>query len=696
MHRPITALAFLVLLAANSAAAAPSVPADIPGPVAVPPPAWARHLHAQFTAIDDALPGELGVYVENIHTGDSFSFHGDETWYMASVIKVPIAIQVLRDIQDGTLSLDTRIELLVDDFVDGAGETNLHPAGARLRVDFLLEQMLIHSDNTASDVLIRTVGLDRINATARELLAHDGEITTLADVRRYAYSGFHPRAAYLRSADLLAIRQAGFGESRITALAVAVGVPRSELLMQDLDTAFEAFYATRLNAAPISAYGRLLAATARGEVLDGPRTRWLLDVLGRVSTGQNRIRAGLPQGARFEHKTGTQHLRSCDVGIVTPPEPRGGQRTVVAACTRGVASLAASERALRAVGRAVGASGVLQLEPARHSGNPSSVPAGRWVTGLQQRVAQIDADMPGRLGVHIRRMDGERLDHGQERDWYLASTIKIPVAIAVLEQVEAGALSLEQTLTLQESDFVDGAGDLIWHEAGVEISLGELIGKSLRDSDSTATDMLIRLIGEAHLNRRVSEWVGGGFNDITTVLQVRYDLYGPAHPDVSALSNMDIVRLRNADAGEPRLQALAEALGVAREELKVEDFDTLFANYYARGHNSGRLEAFGTLLERLDRGELLDEYHTTLLLEHMLAITTGDRRIAAGLPEGVAFAQKTGTQIARACNVGIINPQRDDATLVVVACAEDFDHIGQAERAFQALGRAIGESLRLD
>jgi beta-lactamase class A len=368
MKKSFPLLTILALAAINIAAATPSQAAVMPVPLAASAPAWAQRLEAELAAADMALAGELGVYVENIDTGESFSFRGDEIWYMASVVKIPIAIQVLRDVQSGALAMDTRIQLLAEDFVDGAGQTNQYPAGSRLRVDFLLEQMLVFSDNTASDVLIRTVGLDRINATARELMAHEGGgITTLADVRRYAYSGFHPGAATLRSEDLLAIRQAGFGDPRVVALAQALGVPRSELLLPDLDSAFEAYYETKLNAAPISAYGRLLSALAKGEALDQTHTRWLLDIMARVSTGENRIKAGLPGGVRFEHKTGTQHRRTCDVGIVSAPESAGGQRAVVAACTRGASSLAASERALRAVGRALAGSGVLhtaaRLEP---------------------------------------------------------------------------------------------------------------------------------------------------------------------------------------------------------------------------------------------------------------------------------------------------------------------------------------------
>jgi beta-lactamase class A len=369
MTKMLTLLALIALSAAPVGAGGP-LPADPPGApatarapqLAAPLPAWAEQLQAALERVDEQLPGELGVYVQDIASGESHSFRGDELWYMASVIKVPVAVQVLRDIQQGKLSFDDRIELLADDFVDGAGETNQHPPGTRLRVDYLLRQMLVYSDNTASDVLIRTVDLSRVNATARELIAGEiGDITTLADVRRYAYSGFHPGAAQLRSAELLAIRRAGFGDPRVVALAEVLGVPRAELLMPDLDTAFEAFYAAHHNAAPISAYGRLFAAIAKGEALDETHTRWLLDTLSQTRTGDNRIKAGLPGGAKFAHKTGTQHRRNCDVGIVTLPGQTDGPGTVVAACTRGVASLAASERAFRAVGKAVGESGVLDL-----------------------------------------------------------------------------------------------------------------------------------------------------------------------------------------------------------------------------------------------------------------------------------------------------------------------------------------------
>ncbi len=319
-----------------------------------------------------------------------------------------------------------------------------------------------------------------------------------------------------------------------------------------------------------------------------------------------------------------------------------------------------------------------------------------WVAALGTRVAALDDAMPGRFGVYVRHYGAQpgTLDRGDDRAWYLSSTIKIPVAIAVLEQVDAGTLSLDETLTLAQADFVDGSGDMLEHKPGETFSIATLLEKSLRDSDSTATDMLIRKVGEDHLNARIRDWTGGGFGPITTILQVRYDAYDPVHPGVAQLDNMAIVRLRNADAGEPRLQALAQALGVSRADLDADTLESVFDAYYRGDRNTATLPAFATLLDRLAAGELLSPGSTRRVLDHMRAISTGDRRISAGLPPDTDFAQKTGTQLRRACNVGVIDPgrARKGATLVL-ACAEDFDDIAQAETAFRGLGRALAETV---
>jgi beta-lactamase class A len=210
-------------------------------------------------------------------------------------------------------------------------------------------------------VLIRLVGIDQVNAVAMELTGmHDLRITTLADVRRLAYGQLHPAAAQLRSADLLAIRRSGSGPARVRKFSQLLSLAPEQLLRSDLDAAFEAYYATHANSGTLVDFGRMLAALSDGRALPPDETVYLLDLMARVQTGHRRLRAGLPPGTRFEHKTGTQHRRSCDLGIATvPASARGGApaRVVIAACARGMGT-AAGERALREIAAAVTASGV--------------------------------------------------------------------------------------------------------------------------------------------------------------------------------------------------------------------------------------------------------------------------------------------------------------------------------------------------
>jgi len=326
---------------------------------AAPAASWTTSLDRQVRAIDTRLgSGEIGVYVQRLDSGASYGFRASEVWYLASGVKVPIAIAVMREIEQGWLTLDTQVALRPDDFVDGAGGTNAHRAGDRLTIAWLLEQMLVYSDNTASDVLIRTVGLGQVNAVALELITPAGaHITTLADVRRLAYGMLHPAASDLQSRDLLSLQRAGTGQARVRRLAQILGVAQSDFLLPDLDSAFAAYYASHANSASLRDYGHMLAALNAGRALEPESTRYLLEVMARVQTGKQRIRAGLPADARFAHKTGTQYRRTCDSGIVTLPARSGAAPApvVVAACVRG-AGLAASERALRELGAAVTAS----------------------------------------------------------------------------------------------------------------------------------------------------------------------------------------------------------------------------------------------------------------------------------------------------------------------------------------------------
>lgn len=320
---------------------------------------WQAQLTNDLEAADRDFSGDLSVYVKDIDSGEEVTFRADAHWYLASTIKVPVAVALYSQVENGTLTLDDEVALEYSDYVDGAGNTNWSEAGTVFTLHALYRKMLIESDNTATDMVIRTLGLNAINESVAALeLDYLGPITTLADVRRLAYSEFHQGAHEFASPEFFRIREASDPEGRANILAELFGVPREALGQPDLDSAFEAYYASQYNSGTMRGMGQFLEKLALGELLSEAYTAKLLDTMESIATGGNRLQATLPEGVRFAHKTGTQHRRACDVGIAWA-EPNRERPVVVATCARGPLSTAESEAAIRAVGAAVTRSGVL-------------------------------------------------------------------------------------------------------------------------------------------------------------------------------------------------------------------------------------------------------------------------------------------------------------------------------------------------
>ena len=342
---------------AQAAERAAAMGQPLPEPAAAP---WARAMQRDLARFARQERIRFGAYVLDLDTGQRMSFQGDERWYLASSVKVPVAITVLRGVERGDFTLDTPVTLRAGDYVDGAGPTNAQPVGAALTVRWLLEQMIVYSDNTASDMLIGLVGIAEVNAVTQALVPQGiGRITTLADVRRQAYGHLAPEAEHLSGRDFLLLKQQRTEADVKATLARLLHLPPTRLLPLSLSDAYEAYYAEGLNSGRLDAYAALLVQLVEGRALNAQHTAYLLGVMERVKTGPRRIKAGLPAGARFAHKPGTQRARTCDSGLVTVPGVTRERRVIVVACTRGEPSTARSDRALRHVGAALCTSGLL-------------------------------------------------------------------------------------------------------------------------------------------------------------------------------------------------------------------------------------------------------------------------------------------------------------------------------------------------
>ncbi|MFN2373924.1 MAG: serine hydrolase [Cyclonatronaceae bacterium] len=95
----------------------------------------------------------------------------------ASVIKIPILAEMMRIAERNELSMDETYTLTSDDIVGGSGELQHAGPGGEYTLEFLAREMIRVSDNTATNIIIRRIGMERINRLMEEL---DMDQTVLA------------------------------------------------------------------------------------------------------------------------------------------------------------------------------------------------------------------------------------------------------------------------------------------------------------------------------------------------------------------------------------------------------------------------------------------------------------------------------------------------------------------------------------
>ena len=108
--------------------------------------------------------GVLGVGYKNLLNGDEFYLNGDTPFPSASVFKVPVLIELFNRVDKGEISLDSVVELTEDSFSVGSGLLSKLSPGIKLFLRDYATLMMIISDNTATDYIVRLLGKDSIRA----------------------------------------------------------------------------------------------------------------------------------------------------------------------------------------------------------------------------------------------------------------------------------------------------------------------------------------------------------------------------------------------------------------------------------------------------------------------------------------------------------------------------------------------------
>ena len=115
-------------------------------------------LQANIERITRSVNAKWGIYIKCIETGEEIAINADETMDTMSVIKIPLMIEVFRQIEAGKFALTDRVTLKETERRPGTGVIRSLDAGASLTIKDLITLMIIVSDNSATDMLFEKVG----------------------------------------------------------------------------------------------------------------------------------------------------------------------------------------------------------------------------------------------------------------------------------------------------------------------------------------------------------------------------------------------------------------------------------------------------------------------------------------------------------------------------------------------------------
>lgn len=236
-----------------------------------------QELERRLKTICDGAQGTVGLSVVHIESGKTISINGASRLPLYSVYKLPLAITVLKDVEEGRLRLDQKVHVTPAEVVSGTpGNTALWRKSVDYTVEKLLEFSISRSDNTSSDKLVELVG----------------------------------------------------GPQKVTERMRSLGFQNF-----DIHTNSGEFVKTRQNPNTGSAddLAKLLVQLHQGKLLQPARVNLLLGFMQRATTGLNRLRGDLPKGTVVADKTGsgerdavTQTAKvTNDVGVITLPAGRG-------------------------------------------------------------------------------------------------------------------------------------------------------------------------------------------------------------------------------------------------------------------------------------------------------------------------------------------------------------------------------------
>jgi beta-lactamase class A len=249
--------------------------------------------------------------------------------------------------------------------------------------------------------------------------------------------------------------------------------------------------------------------------------------------------------------------------------------------------------------------------------------------------------------------------------------------VELLTQVSQGTLALDRGVAIGPSDIRVCCTLSRRHpQGGVSLSVAELLELMIVESDNTAADVVLKLLGGPPVVERRMRTLGFTAINVNRYEgDIAFDMVGVINPPPVADWTLELQRRLVSEVG-------SDALRAARARYTSDPRDTSTPDEMAR------------FLARLQLGNLLPQRYTDLLLDLMARAQTGLRRLKALLPPDTIVAHKTGTTGVLINDVGIIALPEDAAIrghLAVAAFVMNGVGVNRMQRTIAQLAGAAFE-----
>jgi beta-lactamase class A len=249
---------------------------------------------------------------------------------------------------------------------------------------------------------------------------------------------------------------------------------------------------------------------------------------------------------------------------------------------------------------------------------------------LRRQITQIAKSAKGVVGVSILGIESrDTLNYNGNSRMVLHSVMKFPIAMTVLHLVDKGKYKLDQTMKVSKKDMPPKIYSPLRdkYPDGTEISLGELLGYMVSQSDNTACDYLLKKIG-----------------------------------------------------GPKVVEDYLQSLGIKGIMVNASEGE-MAAAWEVQYTNWSKPAEMVRLLDIFYQGKALTKTSNDFLYKIMTETTTGPNRIKGLLPKDVVLAHKTGTSptndagLSPATNdVGVITlPNGKHMAIAIFVCNSTDD-----------------------